>query len=251
MDTGTIAMLAGAGLLGGVMNSLAGGATLITFPAMLAAGIPPISANASSAVAVTPGHMAAAIADRRMLRGFGPALWLLLAVGMAAGAAGSWLLLVTPEATFRQWVPVLIGAATLLFALGSRLRRRGDAAEHRPAQRLRAILVVPSCIYGGYFGAGLGIMLLAVITLTGPESLRIANTLKNMLASVVSIAAITIFVIQGAISWPETTTMLSAALVGGLIGSRLVAILPPRPIRLAIIILGAVMTGLYAYRMWW
>lgn len=250
MDIGIIAMLAGAGLLGGVMNSLAGGATLITFPAMLAAGIPPISANASSAVAVTPGHMAAAIADRHMLRGFGPTLWLLLGLGMAAGAAGSWLLLITPEATFRQFVPVLIGAATLLFALGSRLRRQTDGVEHRPAHRLRAVLVIPSCIYGGYFGAGLGIMLLAVITLTGPESLRIANTLKNMLASVVSIAAITIFVIQGAISWPETLVMLTTALIGGLIGSRLVAILPPRPIRLAIIALGTVMTVLYAYRMW-
>src|SRR5499427_1056850 len=130
MDIGIGALLFGAGLAGGIANAMAGGATLITFPAMLAGGLPPIVANASNAVAVTPGHVVAAFADRARLPRPDCALGLALGASLVGGALGAILLLATPERLFTLLVPALIGIATLVFALGPRIRS-GDGTRAR------------------------------------------------------------------------------------------------------------------------
>src|SRR5215470_16456459 len=154
MDIGIGALLFGAGLAGGVANAMAGGATLFTFPAMIASGLLPIVANASNAVAVTPGHFVAALSDRAQLPRPDQALVGALAATVVGSAVGAVLLLITPERLFTLLVPALIAIATLVFALGQRIHAT-DAQSHSPrSELLRWALLVPTSIYGGYFGGG-------------------------------------------------------------------------------------------------
>lgn len=249
MDLGIAGLLAGAGVIGGVMNAVAGGATLITFPAMLAAGLPPIIANASNAVAVSPGNLVAAIADRSQLPAFDRRALVAVATACIGGMVGALLLLATPESLFTRLVPPLLGAATLIFA--SQRRINATAAGHR-AQRahLRSAALLPAAVYGGYFGAGLGVMLLAVLAVTGREEIRAANAFKNLLSAGVSLATISIFTLQGVVRWPETLVMLGGAILGGVIGGRLNAVLPPALVRAVVIAIGGAMTLVYGYRYW-
>jgi uncharacterized protein len=251
MDIGTIALLFGAGVIGGIVNAIAGGATLITFPAMLAAGLPPLIANASNAVAVTPGHFMAALADRRQLPAFDRRLAITVVIAMAAGAIGALLLLITPERLFTALVPALIGLATLIFALGGRIQIALSRRFRPQGDGVRHALLLPSAVYGGYFGAGLGVMLLALLAITGREEIRAINALKNLLATAVSLATVAIFAIQGVVRWPQTLLMLAGALSGGVLGGKLIAVLPPAIVRSLVIAIGAVMTGIYAWRYWW
>jgi uncharacterized protein len=248
MDIGIAAVLFGAGLAGGVANAMAGGATLITFPAMLAGGLPPIVANASNAVAVTPGHLVAAFADRARLPRLDGALGFALGASLVGGALGAILLLATPERLFTLLVPALIGIATLIFALGPRIRS-GDGARAR-SDGLRSALLVPLSVYGGYFGGGSGVMYLAVLVVTGCEDVRQANVLKNLLATVVSAVTIAIFVGRGLVSWPETIAMLVGAVAGGFLGGRLIAVLRPATVRAVVVLAGTLMTLVYAWRYW-
>ena len=250
MDIGIGALLFGAGLAGGIANALAGGATLITFPAMIASGLPPIVANASNAVAVTPGHFVAALSDRAQLARPDQALVCALLATIVGGALGAVLLLVTPERLFTLLVPALIGIATLVFALGRRVRAHDEQGQSARSGLLRWALLVPTSIYGGYFGGGSGVMYLAVLVVTGRETIRQANVLKNLLASVVSAVTIIIFVIQDVVRWPETVVMLMGAVVGGFLGGRLVTVLAPTTVRVIVILAGVLMTMVYAWRYW-
>jgi uncharacterized protein len=250
MDIGIGALLFGAGLAGGIANAIAGGATLFTFPAMIASGLPPIVANASNAVAVTPGHFVAALSDRAQLARPDQALVGALVATIVGGAVGAVLLLVTPERLFTLLVPALIGIATLVFALGPRVHAHDERGQSAKSGLLRWALLVPTSIYGGYFGGGSGVMYLAVLVVTGRETIRQANVLKNLLASVVSAVTIIIFVIQDVVRWPETIVMLMGAVVGGFLGGRLVAGLAPTTVRAIVILAGMFMTMVYAWRYW-
>src|SRR5262245_52522650 len=249
MEIGIGALLFGAGLAGGVANAMAGGATLITFPAMIASGLPPIVANASNAVAVTPGHFVAALSDRAQLARPDQLVGALAAT-VVGGALGAILLLVTPERLFTLLVPALIGMATLIFAFGRRIRAADEQNKSSRSDLLRCALLVPASVYGGYFGGGSGVMYLAVLVVTGGETIRQANVLKNLLASVVSAVTIIIFVIQGIVSWPETMVMLIGAVAGGFLGGRLVTVLAPTTVRGIVISAGVLMTLVYAWRYW-
>lgn len=250
MDLGIVALLAGAGLLGGVVNALAGGATLFTFPAMLAAGLPPVIANASNAVAIAPGHAIAALADRRRLPRLDTRFALLAVLAVLGGTIGAFLLLAIPERLFILPVPGLIGGATLLFAAAPMIQ--GWAARHRQGGRggwgLAALGA--ASIYGGFFGAGLGIMLTAVLAITEKSDLQTVKVLKNLLASLVALASICIFTAEGVVRWPETSVMLAGAILGGYVGGHLIRILPPAAIRRIVIAAGGVMTLIYA-RLYW
>ncbi|MGL4404640.1 MAG: sulfite exporter TauE/SafE family protein [Notoacmeibacter sp.] len=249
MDIKITSLLFGAGVLGGLINAIAGGATLITFPAMLAAGLPAIVANASNAVAVMPGHLVAAIADRDKLPAVNRRFLGVLMASLIGGGLGAGLLLITPERLFILLVPALIAFATLTFAFGKRIQHALPlAATERTSTR--SGLVAATSTYGGYFGAGLGVMLLAVLTVTGQEDLRAANVLKNLLATAVSLTTVIIFTISGYISWPETVTMLIGALLGGLLGAKLIAVLPASIVRILIIATGCIMAVTYAFRFW-
>ncbi|OBZ93309.1 permease [Pararhizobium polonicum] len=252
MDTGIILLLFAAGVVGGIVNAIAGGATLITFPVMLMAGLPPVAANASNAVAISPGHLLAAIADREKIPPLDRALCLSIAVSIAGGMIGALLLLALPDRLFVLPVPALIGFATLLFAFAPHLqrwtaRRRMDS---RPSSVAGACVLGGASIYGGFFGAGLGIILSAILSIADPGDIRRVKVLKNLLATGVSLAAITIFIVQGRVYWPQTAVMLFGALAGGYIGGFLVRILPARAVRIAVIVAGTVMTVVYARRYW-
>jgi uncharacterized membrane protein YfcA len=246
-------LLFGAGLAGGVANAIAGGATLITFPAMLAAGLPPVLANASNAVAVTPGHLIAACADRHVLPPADRRMLAAILAVLLGSTVGAVLLLTTPERLFTLLVPALIGVATVIFAFARPIQRSiAQAFGDTPSQPVatRAALLVPTAIYGGYFGAGSGVMLLAILSVTGREDLRSANAFKNLLASAVSAVTIVIFTVQGVVHWPDTLVMLTDAMCGGYLGGLLIKVLTPSVGRAVVIAFGVGMTVLYAYRYW-
>ncbi|WZB69963.1 sulfite exporter TauE/SafE family protein [Achromobacter xylosoxidans] len=253
MDWSMAALLAGAGVLGGAINALAGGATLITFPAMVAVGLPPVIANASSAVAISPGHIMAALADRENLPAPDRRFWLLSVATTVGGALGAFVLLAIPPAYFILPVPALIAFATLLFAFAPQVqawsaRRRGAQAQDRAARGVVPIAL--ASVYGGFFGAGLGVILTAVISITDPGNLRAIKSLKNLLATFVTAAAIVIFIAQGSVHWPATLCMLAGALLGGYLGGYLIRVLPAQAVRLFVIVTGAAMTIIYAARYW-
>jgi uncharacterized protein len=246
----TVALLLGAGLIGGMANAMAGGATLITFPAMMAAGLPPIVANASNALAVVFGNLMGAWTERSRLPPFSAAMALALASALVGGAAGAVMLLWTPEGLFVMIVPGLIGLATLVFAFSKSIQSFVSSRWKSGSEGLRAALVLPAAVYGGYFGAGLGVVLMAVLSATSAWELRTSNALKNALSVIANAAAIVIFIVQGVISWPETLVMMAAAMAGGYLGGRALAIVSAATVRKAIIVIGILMTLIYAWRYW-
>jgi uncharacterized membrane protein YfcA len=256
MDPHAASALAGAGLAGGVVTAIVGGASLITFPALLAAGLSPIVANASNTVALTPGNLAAAFADRERMPPWDRELLGLALVTIAGSVAGAVLLLLTPDRAFMTLVPALIGGATLLFGcspwigarLGARSRRGGGDASLPTSVRL--LLVVPVAVYGGYFGAGASVMFLAILSLGSPRDLRAANVVKNLLAGLMSIVAVIVFVAQATVAWPPALVMMVGTLAGGFLGGRLVRVLPGAWVRAAVIVAGTVLTVVYARRYW-
>ncbi len=250
MTVETVLMLLAAGLLGGIANAMAGGATLITFPAMMAAGLPAISANASNTVAVVFGNVMGAWAERRLVPRFDGAMLVACAAAIAGGAAGAVLLLNTPERVFVLVVPALIGIATVIFAFSKPIQQWIGELFGANSGGLRAALVFPATIYGGYFGAGLGVILMSVLSATSVWELRSVNAVKNILGVLANAAAIAIFLIRDVVSWPETLTMMSACIVGGFLGGKALAVISAAMMRIAIIVIGCAMTLFYAWRYW-
>jgi hypothetical protein len=247
MDAGTLLMLAGAGVLAGLANALAGGGTFFTFPALLAAGLPPVTANATSALAVWPGHAAAVLPARAELLAERDGLPLRCAVAAGGGLAGGALLLLTGDRAFAALVPWLLLLATAAFAAAPWLRARlARAPALRPRTRLLAEFLV--CAYGGYFGAGLGIMLMASLTLAGTADPRRANALKNLLGSLATSVAVLVFVVAGAVAWPYALPALAGAIAGGVAGGRLAGRLPAPLLRATVIAVGAALTAVFFWR---
>ncbi len=245
-------LLFGAGILGGAINAVAGGATLFTFPAMMAAGLSPISANASSSVALTPGNLSGVLSERSQLPAFDGTMWLHIVVSAIGGGIGALLLLWTPDRIFTALVPLLIGIATLIFAFSKQIQaalRPADQAHH-DTPVARQVTLVPTAIYGGYFGAGMGVMFMAAFSMTSPWAVRTANAVKNLLGAAVNWTAIIIFVVQGVIAWPQTLIMLVGATIGGFLGGKMLSIVPVIWIRRFVITMGALMTLIYADRYW-
>jgi hypothetical protein len=223
------ALLAAAGAAAGAMNALAGGGTLVTFPALLFAGLPAKVANATSTVALVPGAAASFAGYRRALRGHRPWLRALLLPSLAGGALGSLLLLATPERLFAQLAPALVLFATLLFALQS--RRSAPRAGVQPAESpagppagpalaAAALAQLGVAVYGGYFGAGIGILMLAILGALGLSDIHAMNGLKNLLGIAINGVAAAIFVASGAVDWPSAALVLAGAVPGGFLGAR-------------------------------
>ena len=247
-------LLVVAGFAGGTVNAIAGGATFFTFPAMLAAGIPPVAANASNTVALVPASLIAAWAQRRELADAGPhRLPVLAALSLGGGIAGAVLLLSTSDRAFMALVPWLLLVATLLFALSPHLLaliRRGRPV-HAGGLRLNAwtvLVLIPCLVYGGYFGAGLGIMLLAGLAVAGLEELRVANALKNGMSALVNGIAVAVFVSQGIVVWPAALTMMAGAALGGFAGARIARRLPHKLFRAIVVAVGSLLTLWYFMR---
>lgn len=249
MDVVTVLFLLAIGVVGGAWNAVAGGATLFTFPALMAVGLPPVVANATNYLAMLPSNAAALPAYRQEIRGIGSALWPLLAVSSAGAVAGSLLLLVSDPELFMALVPFLILAATALFAFGSSLRScllRVAGAQR--SDRLVYVLLFCASIYGGYFGAGLGIILLAVAQMLGYNSFNIANGLKNLLATSFTMVSIVIFGVGGLIDWPAAMLMMIGSTVGGFLGGHGAKRVNERVLHRAVVVFGLVLSAVFAWR---
>jgi uncharacterized protein len=230
----------------GVLNAIAGGGSFLTFPALVFAGVPPVAANATSAIAVSPGYLGSTWGFRPELRSL-PAPLLRREVSMAAlgGLIGAGLLLVTPAKVFSGIVPFLLLLATALFALGPRIARLGTGQGH-PGWRLPGLLMVS--IYGGYFNGGLGILLMALYTLVGESRLHTVNALKNLNSFVLSLLSVAAFAAAGAIVWPQAVWMMLWATTGGWAGAHLARRLPVRWVRWLVIATGLVMSAVFFSR---
>lgn len=246
MDLSEVLLLLVAGLGAGTVNAVAGGGSLITFPTLIAVGLPPVPANVTNSVAVCPGYLASVLGSRRDL----PArrVWLPLipttAVGTAAGCA---LLLATPARAFELVVPFLVLGATAVLAFQTRLRRLvGQPRDLRPRRRTRTLqgMVAFGAVYGGYFGAALGVMLVAGLALVLDASLRQVSAIKNLLSAVVGITTVAVFAVFGPVDWAGVAVLAPATIVGGYVGARLVRRLPPAVLKAVIVIFGTTI-GLY------
>ena len=240
-----------AALVGGVMNSIAGGGTLLTFPALVALGIPPINANATSTVALWPGALGSMWGYRGELRGAAP--W---AVGFAVpsllgGATGAWLLLRTPAERFSAIVPWLVLGATMLFmvqrpvmrwlAAGRAGTQRSDAdltASRPPMAILWYQFAV--AVYGGYFGAGVGILMLAALGFMGLRNIHRMNGLKNWGGLCMNAVAAAMFAFSGLVNWSVALAMAIGAIAGGYLGSRTAQRVPQDLVRGAVVVIGLV-----------
>ena len=238
-----------AAILAGCVNAIAGGGTLISFPMLTAVGLPAVAANVTNTVALCPGMVGGIFAQRGDLAGVRHHVWWAIPVGVLGGIAGGVLLLSTDEESFRALVPYLILAATGLLAAQDVLRRWITTPGHHHAHhRLWLKIGLPvgaAAIYGGYFGAGLGVILLAVLGLTMEEPLNRLNVLKQIIALAVNLAAACFFAFSGQVVWPAAVVMAVGALIGGSIGGHLASRVRPATLRLVVVVLGVIVAVAY------
>src|SRR6185503_6995965 len=239
-----------AGFAAGGLNAIAGGGTNVSFPALLWLGLPPVTANATSAVALWPGSLAGAWGFRGALRRARPRWLWLLVPSIAGGAVGALLLVALPSRVFAGAAPWLVLASTLLFAANTLRRLRlGERAGAAPPHVRRRSLVAGAlvqlliAVYGGYFGAGIGILMLASLGLSGVDELDVANGLKNLFAAAINGAAIVYFVTSGAVDWKTVPVMAVGAVLGGIAGASFPQSLPPLVLRWTIVAIGLAMTA--------
>ena len=240
-----------AALAGGAVNALAGGGTLITFPMLTAVGVPAVAANVTNTVALCPGYFGATLAQRNDLRGQRGRLTLLIPASILGGIAGGILLLNTGERSFRALVPFLIllaaGLLTVKEPLRAWLSRRSNS-DRGDSKNWAALPVGLAAIYGGYFGAGLSVIVLAVLGLTLEDSLTRLNALKQAIAFSVNIAAAVFFLFSGEVVWPAALVMAVGALIGGAIGGRLASRIKAGALRWSVVTIGVVVAVIYLVR---
>ena len=239
----------------GAVNALAGGGTLISFPALLAAGVPPIAANVTNAVALCPGYFGATLAQRANLRGQGVRLWICVPAAIIGGLAGGIILLRTHERTFQLLVPYMIFFASLLLAVQDRVRaaviRRLSTPGHAASNagdRTSMWVAVPTAltgVYGGFFSAGMSVIALAVLGATLDDTLTRLNALKQVVAFSVNIAAAVFFLFSGQVVWIAAGVMAVGALAGGAIGGRIAGRMPPAILRWTVVAIGLVLSVCY------
>jgi uncharacterized protein len=248
-------MMIAAAFAAGVINAIAGGGTLITFPVLIWLGLDPKVANATSTVALWPGLFGGLFGYRRELENSSTILLRLGLTSVIGGALGAWLLIFTPSPTFARLVPFLILFATLLFmaqgSINRRLRLQPIVAEPKMAWWLGAILFqFFSSIYGGYFGAGNGILMLAAMGLLGLHDLNRANGIKNFLGICINSIAVLSFAFKGLVVWPDALIMAGAAMLGGYFGAHMAMRVTQVTIRRAIIVIGFVITFVMLRQLW-
>ena len=242
-------IIAGAALIAGFVNSLAGGGTLISFPILTALGVPAVGANATNTVALLPGFVGGLVAQRRDLAGQRSRLWLAVPGSALGGVAGGVLLLWSGERMFLQVVPWLILLASALIAAQDPIRRwlasRTVSGDRSHAEARIAVPLAIASIYGGYFGAGLSVIVLAGLGLVVNDTLTRLNALKQVVSLTISIAVGIFFAWSGAIIWPVALIMAAGAFVGGTLGGLLAARINPALLRRIVVVLGVTVSGVY------
>lgn len=251
METVTLALLLAGGFLSGAVTAVAGGGSFLTFPMLLAAGLPPMAASITNWVALMPGNFMALAAYRTELVEMRHEVRPNLIVAFCGGLAGSLLLLWTGEVRFEKAVPWLMLTATLFFAFGEWVKQRLHAwrKPQRPIPR-RAILVFEFVlmVYGGYFGAGLGIVLLAALAMAGETSIHKANAKKNLMVAALSIAGMIVFLPSGVVVWAYAVPILFASGLGGYGAVYLVRRVPQHVLRHAVLAWAIVLTGVMFWK---
>ncbi len=242
-----------AAVAGGAVNALAGGGTLITFPMLIALGIPAVASNVTNTVALCPGYLGGTLAQLNDLHGNKRLLWSLVPASVLGGIAGGVLLLNTSEHTFRAMTPFLILLAAVLLAAQGPLRAwiGGGSGHKRSSRANEALIVLPvglAAVYGGYFGAGLSVIVLAVLGLVLDDSLTRLNALKQILSFSINIAAGIFFLFSGQVVWSVALVMAVGALIGGVLGGRLAGWIRPIVLRWIVVSAGVVIAVLFMVR---
>ena len=243
-----------AAVAAGFINAMAGGGTLITFPVLMAIGLPAVTANVTNTVALLPGYLGGTMAQSDDLRGQRKRLWMLIPAGALGGLVGGTLLLRTGEKLFTQLVPFLILLASTLLAIQNPVRKwltdRQVVGKALPTNELWAFLpVFVAAIYGGYFGAGLSVIILAVLGLIMNETLTRLNAIKQLIAFSANAAAALIFVFSGKVNWMVALVMAVGALIGGTLGGRVAGRVKPTALRWIVVTIGYVVGMIYLVRL--
>ena len=238
-----------AAVLAGFINAIAGGGTLITFPTLTALGIPPIVANVTNTLALCPGYFGGIFAQRKNFKSQKDRLWKLLPVSIIGGLTGGFLLLKLPESSFKILIPYLILIATALLAFQVPLKNWSVSHEHKGSKLLKNtgmyFLIFIAAVYGGYFGAGLGVILMGVLGTALNESLNKINILKQTLAFVINVTAAIYFAFSGKAEWFFVLTMAFGAIIGGFIGGKMVDKIPAAILRYIVVIIGCTVALVY------
>jgi uncharacterized membrane protein YfcA len=254
MHTNHAVVLLLAAVIAGAINSVAGGGSFVSFPALLFVGIPPVNANASNTVALWPGQVASIGAYRNQLRNLAwSTVTPLLITGVLGGILGGWILLITPQSTFMRLVPWLILIATIIFAMSGRVtrwvRRRTSGGEHHEFATGRGVVFqLFIAFYIGYFGAGAGILILAMLALLGMDEIHTMNALKALLTTVSNGVAMLLFIVSHAVYWPETILMVVASIIGGYFGAYFAQKTKPEYVRAIVIVIGLTLSIYYFAR---
>ena len=236
-----IAFIFIAGIWAGLQNSLAGGGSFVTLPMLIVSGMSPLAANITSTVALFPGQITSGYAGRKLVTGAGKLSFrALLAVSVLGGALGGLLLLHTPSTLFARLVPWLVLFATVVFAWGSFLRKSDSSGVHLGAAGA-AITQFCIAIYGGYFGGGIGFLMMAALTMAGLPT-RNAGATKNALGGVMNAAAVLLFVTSPEVHWLQAVVLGAGAIVGGLMGSWALHRVNEKVLRIAIVMIGLCLT---------
>lgn len=235
-------LIALAAFAAGLVNALAGGGTLISFPALTLLGIPPVAANVTNTVALCPGYLGATLAQRGLLADQKSRLWWYIPAAAVGGLAGALLLLFTGERLFTAIIPWLILLAVLLLALGEPVKKwLAGFQAGKPEQQREAWAALPvslASVYGGYFGAGLSVILLAVLGISLHDSLTKLNAVKQVLAFAANIAAAVFFLFSGQVVWLAAGIMAVSALLGGAVGGKLAGRINPVALRWIVVSIG-------------
>jgi uncharacterized protein len=242
-----------AGIAAGFVNALAGGGTLISFPVLTFIGIPPVSASITNTVALVPGYFGATMAQIKDIREQKSRLFYFLPASVLGGIIGGILLVNTGEKLFSSLVPYLILMASLLLAASDQIRswlnrRSGTTRTEAQSTALAVFPIFLASIYGGYFGAGLSVIILAVLGITLNDSLTKLNALKQSIAFCVNIAAALFFVFSGKVVWPVALVMAVSALIGGMLGGRVAGRIKPSTLRWVVVTIGVIVSIIYFVR---
>ena len=254
-----ILILSAAAFGAGAMNAMAGGGTILTFPTLVFLGLPAIAANATSTVALLPGAAASLFGFRREVREHRRWLKTLVVPSLVGGTIGSVLLLRTPEKTFQFLAPLLLLFATVLFMVQGAVSRRASRKESEPRAAkpesdpshlspgrwaLASVLQFGVALYGGYFGAGIGILMLALLGFLGMSNIHAANGLKNFFNLCINLVAAGYFILQGAVVWPAALVIVGGATLGGYAGARFSRSIGKEKARAAVIVIGLLVTAI-------
>ncbi len=250
MDVTHVVLIAAAATAAGAINAIAGGGSLITFPVLVASGLTSVTASMTNTVAMCPGYLGATVAQRRDLVGQGKRVLRLVPLAAIGSVAGAWILLHTTEKSFQTIVPFLLVFAALLLALQARLRTY--LLHHARGGRSLLLAAVPvgfAAVYGAYFGAGMGVMILAIVAVVIDDNLLRANALKQLMSLIINTIAAIVFLAQGHVDWFVAAVIAGASLAGGLIGGKIATRVPEALLRWVAIVIALGVAGVYFARL--